>query len=291
MVLTSGGIPIFHYSSENTRVLDELLSGFLTAITSFASEFGERSVQSLSFEGSELLYDYAESESLFIFLVDTGAPKTVLRAVLRDLRKKFMMQFQNELEMDIPIEEVFEDFKTEVVRALAYYEGILKITSNLSPYVVPSLKKEVLDLAEKSEGLLDEFHRDFGNAGTKVLEVIDGRLTLDQIGRRLGLEVDEVSGIIEYLAIWGVLRIYKMYPILKANNRRFDAFLDIIGLPTKDYQLLGRVKPLCNGILSIIDIGDKVGVTAERLHEVFSKLGDEVKWELIEVKGLEPEEL
>ena len=43
MILTTGGIPIFHYSPTETRKLDEVLSGFLTAITSFASEFGERS--------------------------------------------------------------------------------------------------------------------------------------------------------------------------------------------------------------------------------------------------------
>jgi len=285
MVLTSGGVPIFHYSSENTRVLDELLSGFLTAITSFASEFGERSVQSLSFEGSELLYDYAENEALFIFLVDSGAPKTILRAVLRDLRKKFLSQFRNELEIDIPIEEVFLDFKFEVLRAYGYYEGILTITSNLSPYVVPQLKKEVLELAERTEGLLDGFHRDFGNAGTQVLEIIDGKLTLDQIGRRLGLEVDEVSDIVEYLSIWGVLRIFKLYPLLEENDSRFDAYLDIIGLPQKDYALLGRVKPLCNGTLSIMDISERVNVTAERLNEVFSKLGDEVNWKIVEVVG------
>ncbi|MHA1863167.1 MAG: hypothetical protein ACTSWA_05305, partial [Candidatus Thorarchaeota archaeon] len=62
MVLTSGGTPIFHYSSTEVRKLDELISGFLTAITSFATEFGERSIQSLSFEGSELLYEQFEDE-------------------------------------------------------------------------------------------------------------------------------------------------------------------------------------------------------------------------------------
>ena len=39
MVLTAGGAPIFHFSKDQTRKLDELLSGFLSAITSFATEF------------------------------------------------------------------------------------------------------------------------------------------------------------------------------------------------------------------------------------------------------------
>ncbi|MHA1959926.1 MAG: hypothetical protein ACW99U_06825, partial [Candidatus Thorarchaeota archaeon] len=65
MVITDGGVPVFHYSPSDTRKLDELLSGFLTAITSFASEFGEKSVQSLSFEGSEILYEQASGKAIF----------------------------------------------------------------------------------------------------------------------------------------------------------------------------------------------------------------------------------
>ena len=83
MVLTAGGSPIFHYSRTETRKLDELLSGFLSAITSFASEFGERSIQSLTFEGSELLYEQVEDSCLFIFLVEAGSSEKVLRSLLR----------------------------------------------------------------------------------------------------------------------------------------------------------------------------------------------------------------
>ncbi|MHA1930511.1 MAG: hypothetical protein ACTSV2_18210 [Candidatus Thorarchaeota archaeon] len=285
MVLTLGGAPIFHYSQSGSRKLDELLSGFLTAITSFASEFGERSVQGLAFEGSEIMYDHADSEALFIFLVDVGAPQKILRAILRDLRKKFMSEFKNELSMDIPVVEVFMGFSSEVQRAFKHYEGILAITSNLSPYVILDVDKNVLELAIESEGLLDEFHRDFGTAGNKILEAIDGKATMAQISMSQGLEVEEVSEIIEYLVIWGVVKIYKLHPILKKDDARFDAFLDIIGLPKKDYQLLSRARALCNGNFSIVEISERVGVTAERLNDVFSKLGDQVKWNHIEVIG------
>ena len=116
MVLTAGGSPIFQYSVTNVRKLDELLSGFLSAITSFASEFGERSIQSLSFEGSELLYEQVEGECLFIFLVEAGSSEKVLRAVLRELSRKFMTRYEAELKMDIPILDVFLDFEHEVRR-------------------------------------------------------------------------------------------------------------------------------------------------------------------------------
>ncbi len=80
MVLTVGGTPIFHYSTTDTPKLDHLLSGFISAITSFATEFGERSIQSLSFEGSQLLYEQHENNYLFVFLVETGSSEKVLRA-------------------------------------------------------------------------------------------------------------------------------------------------------------------------------------------------------------------
>ncbi|MHA1484719.1 MAG: hypothetical protein ACTSPR_05320, partial [Candidatus Thorarchaeota archaeon] len=114
MVITSGGLPIFHYSRTDVRKMDSLLSGFLSAITSFATEFGERSIRSLTFEGSELLYEQFNPDFLFIFLVDTHASKKVLRAILRELSRKFMARYETELRMEIPILDVFEDFSSEV---------------------------------------------------------------------------------------------------------------------------------------------------------------------------------
>jgi len=144
MVLTTGGTPIFHYSKNETRKLDELLSGFLSAITSFATEFGEKSVQSLSFEGSELLYEPYGADYLFIFLVETGSSEKVLRVVLRELSKRFVSRYQNELKMDIPVLDVFMDFENDVRGVLSYYEGILIIMSSLSAFVIPEMKKENL---------------------------------------------------------------------------------------------------------------------------------------------------
>lgn len=283
MVLTAGGVPIFHYSPVQSRKLDELLSGFLTAITSFAAEFGERSVQSLSFEGSEIMYEHTEADILCIFLTDAGAPKKVLRAVLRDLSRKFINRYAVEIGMDIPIEEVFSDFRMDVERSLAYYDGVLRITSNLSSFVVPSLKNEAYDLASDSRGLLDQFHRDFGSAGDRILTAINGQDSIYDISVHLGIEENEVREAVEYLAIWGVLRISRMCPLIKTADTRFDAFLGLIGLPEKDYQLLKRAMPHCNGQRSLTEISEKLAVTSERIYDVLSKLGEEVQWKLVDV--------
>jgi len=286
MVIKPGGVPIFHYSVDGTRKLDELLSGFLSAITSFASEFGEKSVQSLSFEGSEIMYEQGEEGVLFVVLVETLAPKKVIRMVLRDLSRKFQIRYSKELKLDIPIEEKFSGFSSEVNRAFVFYEEILTVTSSLSPYVVPEIKKQALDIAIRSNSLLDDFHRDFGGAGTRILEAIDGKTAIVDLSTELGLELTETNEIVEYLLIWGVVTISRLCPKLQEDDSRFDAFLDIIGLPTKEYQLLNRAKPLCNGERSIVEISERLSVTYETLYEMLLKLGDQVEWIHVPVAGL-----
>ncbi len=289
MVITSGGLPIFHYSRTDIRKMNSLLSGFLSAITSFATEFGERSIRSLTFEGSELLYEQFNPDFLFIFLVDTHASKKVLRAILRELSRKFTARYETELRMEIQILDVFEDFSNEVRGVFLYYEGVLIILSNLSAYVIPTVRKEILDVAIRTGGFLDELHRDFGSMGARILTAIDGDSSIHSITRKLNVEEDAVSEVIEYLAIRGVLRIAKMCPIIEGEDARFNAFLDLIGLPSKEYQLLERAKHLCNGERSVVDVSDRLGVTAERLFEVLTKLGTEVDWSYIEVSGLADE--
>ena len=286
MVLTTGGTPIFHFSRTSTRKLDELLSGFLSAITSFATEFGEKSIQRLSFEGSEILYEQFGTDYLFIFLVESGSSEEVLRVVLRELSRRFVSRYQIELKMDLPVLDVFMDFETDVHSVFSYYEDILLIVSSLSAFVIPEVKKDNLDIAISNSGFLDEFHRDLGNSGNRVLTAIDGSTSIYDIGRNLGLSENEISEVVEYLAIRGLLKISKLCPLIQEKDARFDAYLDLIGLPSKDYQLLDRAKSLCNGNRSLVDVSERLGVVPEQLYEVLEKLGDEVEWKLIEVSGL-----
>ena len=143
-----------------------------------------------------------------------------------------------------------------------------------------------MDIVLRSGGVLDEFHRDFGGAGNRILPEINGKTSIYDIGRNLGVSVEEISDVIEYLAIRGLLRVSKMCPLIKNNDSRFDAYLDLIGLPNKDYQLLERAKSFCNGDRPLVDICERLGVVPERLYEVLEKLGEEVDWKLVEVVGL-----
>jgi aminopeptidase-like protein len=158
--------------------------------------------------------------------------------------------------------------------------------SSLSAFIIPQVKKENLDMAIRSGGFLDEFHRDLGNSGNRVLSAIDGNTSLYDISRSLGLSETGISEVVEYLAIRGLLRVSKLCPLIQEKDARFDAYLDLIGLPSKDYQLLERAKTLCNGDRSLMDISERLGVVPEQLYEVLQKLGDEVEWKLIEVSGL-----
>ncbi|TFF94600.1 hypothetical protein EU546_04680 [Candidatus Thorarchaeota archaeon] len=286
MVITPGGVPLFHYSISQVRRLDDLLSGFLSAISSFATEFGERSVKSISFEGSEILYEQPEYKEIFLFLVESGAPVRLLRAVLKDLSRKFLSKYRKELDNDVCVDEAYNDFTEEVKHAMTFYEGVLTTTSSLTSFVVPIIRRNVLQAAIESEGLLDEFHRDFGGAGSRVLDAIDGKSTINQISENTQVEEEEIIEIIEYLAIWGVVQIVKLCPALREDDSRFDSYLDLVGLPSRDYQLLKRAKPLCNGHRTIEEIAQRLDVNADRVNEVLVKLGDEVDWKLLEIQSV-----
>ncbi len=290
MIISSGGVPVFHYALSESKRLDELLSGFLTAITSFASEFGERSVQSLSFEDSEILYEQTE-DAIFIFLVENQAPERILRIVLQELSIKFIKQYEHELSLNVAYDDMFTDFTSIVKEVFDYYEGVLILISKLSSYVVPEKDENALQQVTEQAPFLDEFHRAFGNEGIRVLETINGKKTIEQLSVDLSMEETKVREIIEYLTIWGVLRISQLCPKFGADNERFDAFLDLIGLPSKDYQLLKKARPLCTGTRSITEISERLNVPADRIYEVLMKVGDEVKWNMVEVIGMPPSRL
>ena len=205
---------------------------------------------------------------------------------MRELSKRFLSRYQTELKMDIPVLDVFMDFENDVKGVFSYYEGILLIMSSLSAFVIPEKNQDSLDIAIRTGGFLDEFHRDLGNSGNRVLSAIDGKTSIYDIGRNLGLSETELSEVVEYLAIRGLLRISKLCPLIQEKDARFDAYLDLIGLPSKDYQLLERAKSLCNGDWSLLDVSERLGVVPEQLYEVLEKLGDEVDWNLVEVSGL-----
>lgn len=278
MVIAPGGAPIFHYSSRNTKRLDELLSGFLSAITSFANEFGEQSVQSLSFEGSELLYEHGDNNVIFVLLIDADASETVLRAVLKELSKRFQEKFSSEIEMEIPIADTYAGFDARVKEVIEKYRSVLKTASQLNGFVVPKLKKKDDGFSLDPE-VLDELHRDYGNHGVRILESIDGNTCIHEIREQTGLEEGDVLEIIEYLIIAGVVEIRILCPSLLKADSRFDTYLDLIGLPQKDYQVLQRAKSFCDGKHPLTDIATRINVTPERLFEVLSKMGDtEVEW-------------
>lgn len=278
MVIAPGGAPVFHHSNRNTKRLDELLSGFLSAITAFANEFGEQSVQSLSFEGSELLYEHGKNGLIFVLLIDADASETVLRAVLKELSKRFQNRFSSEIGMEIPIADTYQGFDEEVNAVVQKYRNILKKASQLNGFVVPQLKTEQGE-SDLDSAILDELHRDYGNLGVRVLESIDGNTCIHEIKEQTGLEESDILEIIEHLIISGAIEIKLLCPSLLKADSRFETYLDLIGLPQKDFQILQRARIFCDGQHPLTEISEKIDVSPESLFDVLSKMGDtDVEW-------------
>ena len=76
----------------------------------------------------------------------------------------------------------------------------------------------------------------------------------------------------------GLVRIAKLFPVLQDRDERFAAYLEVIGIKKRDYDVLNSIWKYCNGSLSIREIADKSGVLASRILDVLNELGNHVTW-------------
>ncbi len=123
-----------------------------------------------------------------------------------------------------------------------------------------------------------EFGNLFGNAGADVLGSIDGISTLGEIRTRIGIHGRQLSEILNYLVSRGYIRRVQFYPKLASSDARFLAYLETVGLPSDEYQILEQARLFCDGNNSVRDIGQRIGVEEEKLILILRKLGDNVEW-------------
>ena len=123
-----------------------------------------------------------------------------------------------------------------------------------------------------------EFALLFGNAGIDVIQAIDGVSSVEEIRVRTGVHGRQLSEIFSFLAERGYIRRIIFYPKLAASDTRFLAYLETVGLPRDEYQILDQAKGFCDGNNSVADIAQRIGSDEEKLITILRKLGDNVEW-------------
>ncbi|MHA2026587.1 MAG: hypothetical protein ACW98U_11875, partial [Candidatus Thorarchaeota archaeon] len=74
------------------------------------------------------------------------------------------------------------------------------------------------------------------------------------------------------------VRIAKLYPIIEDRDERFVAYLEVIGIKKKDFDVVESIWKYCAGSLSIREIEERSGIPASRIIEVLRALGNHVEW-------------
>lgn len=112
----------------------------------------------------------------------------------------------------------------------------------------------------------------------RMVNSLGGRTTVSEIHESTGLPRDQSDQMLANLIAKGLVRISKLYPVLEDRDDRFAAYLEVIGIKKRDYDIVDSIWKYCNGTLSIREISERSGIQASRILEVLDSLGNNVTW-------------
>lgn len=112
----------------------------------------------------------------------------------------------------------------------------------------------------------------------RMVNSLGGRATVTDIHESTGLPRDQSDQMLANLIAKGMVRISKLYPVLEDRDERFAAYLEVIGIKKRDFDIVDSIWKYCNGTLSIREISERSGIQASRILEVLNELGNNVTW-------------
>ena len=112
-----------------------------------------------------------------------------------------------------------------------------------------------------------------------ILSSIKGNSLIFDIEEKFGIATEDLNEVLAFLISKGLIEVAKAYPVMGERDERFAAYLEVIGIPKRDYDVVDSVWEYCNGAFSIKEISEKAGIPASRLVEVLRTLGKNVIWE------------
>lgn len=111
-----------------------------------------------------------------------------------------------------------------------------------------------------------------------MVNAISETSTVSEVVEISGLIKEQADEIIAQLIAKGVVKISKLFPVMEDRDERFVAYLEVIGIKKRDFDIVNSIWKYCNGSLSIREISDKSEIPAQRILDVLRTLGSHVKW-------------
>ncbi len=112
-----------------------------------------------------------------------------------------------------------------------------------------------------------------------AVRAISRNITIDELKEKTGQTRETISEVLAYLISAGIAEVNMIFPVLEERDERFSAYLEVVGLPKREYDIINTIWKFCNGSYSVGEIAEISGTPPGKIIEVIRKLGKYVKWE------------
>ncbi|MBN2228473.1 MAG: hypothetical protein JW779_02695 [Candidatus Thorarchaeota archaeon] len=112
----------------------------------------------------------------------------------------------------------------------------------------------------------------------KLLEKLEKMATVAELHEIMGLPREQGDELLAQLIAKSMIRIIRLFPVLEDRDERFAAYLEVIGIKKRDFDIVNTIWKYCNGSYSIREISERTNIPAGRIMEVLRVLGNNVTW-------------
>jgi hypothetical protein len=136
----------------------------------------------------------------------------------------------------------------------------------------------VEDIRRETKMSLSSFSESIQSGALRLVNTIDATSTVVEVVEASGLIREQADEVLAQLIAKGVVRILKLFPVIEERDERFVAYLEVIGIKKRNFDIVETIWKYCNGSLSLREISERSDIPAQRILEVLRALGNHVQW-------------
>jgi hypothetical protein len=244
-----------HVATSNLRAYE--LEATLDLIHSVEEDVCKRDHSSLE-KNTAFLFVKVEDKGYCAFVVTLG------------------MSDKTYLELVSPFVTLVKHTSFEEVRLFAPDKAEGPITFYDYDFVQPTTNVE--SIAKESQLVFSSASEDVRAGVLRMVNRLNGATTVSDLHDASGLPREQGEEVLAQLIAHSLVKISKIYPIIGERDERFMAYLEVIGIKKKDFDIVDSIWKHCNGGHSLREISERSNVPAVRILEVLRALGNQVTW-------------
>ena len=155
-----------------------------------------------------------------------------------------------------------------------------KVEGPISFYDFDAVEAAVADedVRRETKMSLSSFSESIQAGAIRLVNSINTTSTVAEVVEASGLIREQADEVLAQLIAKGIVRISKLFPVMEDRDERFVAYLEVIGIKKRDFDIVDSIWKYCNGSLSLREISERSDIPAQRILGVLRSLGNHVKW-------------